>query len=73
MARRVTGLDQKALARRVGVIHQKLGRWERGQAVPSRGERGRLIEILDAAQTVLELSPEPADARLVILRKKRSS
>ena len=33
-ARRCRGMDQKALARKVGVIHQRLRRWEHGQEIP---------------------------------------
>ncbi len=33
-ARRCRSMDQKALARTVGVIHQRLRRWEHGQEIP---------------------------------------
>ena len=33
-ARRCQGMDQKVLARTVGVIHQKLRRWEHGLEIP---------------------------------------
>ena len=46
MARRITGLDQKAFARRVGVIHQKLRRWERGFELPDAVSMHRLRESL---------------------------
>lgn len=49
LARRVTGLDQKALARRVGVIPQKLRRWERGKAQPRQAELQTLEGIVEAA------------------------
>lgn len=34
-ARRYQGMDQKGLARRVGVIHQSLRRWEHGEDIPT--------------------------------------
>lgn len=34
-ARRCQGMDQKRLARRVGVIHQRLRRWEHGEDIPT--------------------------------------
>ena len=33
-ARRCQGMDQKGLARTVGVIHQRLRRWEHGDEIP---------------------------------------
>jgi transcriptional regulator with XRE-family HTH domain len=41
-ARRYQGMDQKALAHTIGIIHQKLRRWERGHAIPTTGELTRL-------------------------------
>lgn len=41
-ARRCQGMDQKRLAQSVGVIHQKLRRWEHGQETPTDDELGRL-------------------------------
>lgn len=41
-ARRCQGMDQKALAHVVGVIHQRLRRWERDQEIPTTGELSRL-------------------------------
>ena len=37
-ARRCQGMDQKGLARAVGVIHQKLRRWEHGRETPALEE-----------------------------------
>ena len=37
-ARRCRGIDQKGWARSVGVIHQKLRRWEHGLAIPMPDE-----------------------------------
>lgn len=53
MVRRRLGLEQKKLAERVGVIHQRLRRWEHGQASPAPTElerlRGLLAEPIRAA------------------------
>ena len=55
MARRVTGLAQKAIARRVGVIHQEFRRWERGKALPSGGALEKLEGIVQAATSARSL------------------
>jgi ribosome-binding protein aMBF1 (putative translation factor) len=49
MARRQTGLDQKELAKRVGVMHQRLRAWEHGREQPSEDHLRRLKEIAEAA------------------------
>jgi transcriptional regulator with XRE-family HTH domain len=54
MIRRVTGLDQKALARRVGVIHQELRHWERGKEQPNSEKRRKLKDIAEAATRQLQ-------------------
>ncbi|MCX6848420.1 MAG: helix-turn-helix transcriptional regulator [Verrucomicrobia bacterium] len=41
-ARRCQGMDQKKLARVVGVVHQRLRRWEHCQEIPTAGELSRL-------------------------------
>ena len=46
-ARRCQGMDQKALARTVGVIHQKVRRWEHGLEIPTPDE---LIQLLPLAR-----------------------
>ncbi len=42
MARRTLGLEQKKLAEKVGVIHQRLRRWECGSEQPSSEQISRL-------------------------------
>lgn len=69
MARRVTGLDQKALAGRLGVIHQKLRRWEHGSELPDAVSVHLLVEMAGstcATRTLLARSataPRPAPRR----------
>ncbi len=46
MARRRLGLEQKKLAERVGVIHQRLRRWEHGIETPLPAEYSRLQHLL---------------------------
>ena len=46
MARRKLGLEQKKLAKRMGVIHQRLRRWEHSREVPSPTECSRLRTLL---------------------------
>jgi len=46
MARRTLGLEQKKLAEQVGVIHQRLRRWEHGAETPSPPELARLKGLL---------------------------
>jgi hypothetical protein len=41
-ARRCLGMDQKRLARAIGIIHQRLRRWEHGIEMPSSGDIERL-------------------------------
>jgi transcriptional regulator with XRE-family HTH domain len=45
--RRALGLTQVALAEAVGTRPVMVGRWERGEALPTMGEARRLAEILD--------------------------
>lgn len=45
--RRALGLTQAALAEAVGTRPVMVGRWERGEALPSRDEVIRLAEVLD--------------------------
>lgn len=45
--RRARGMTQARLAGMVGVRPLVLGRWERGEAVPTRDQVNRLAEILD--------------------------
>lgn len=45
-ARRKFGLEQKKLAERIGVIHQRLRRWEHGTEKPSSAEFARLQRVL---------------------------
>ncbi|MBK8092245.1 MAG: helix-turn-helix domain-containing protein [Verrucomicrobiaceae bacterium] len=52
MARRTLGLEQKMLAQKVGVIHQRLRRWEHGSEVPSPSEYSRLQTLLSEAPGV---------------------
>jgi DNA-binding transcriptional regulator YiaG len=68
MARRVTGLDQKALAQRLGVIHQRLRRWERGNAQPSSEERQRLKVIAGTGTPHLQVG-WPANASRTASRR----
>jgi transcriptional regulator with XRE-family HTH domain len=51
-ARRVQGTDQKRLARMLGVIHQRLRRWEHGRGpVPPEAERQlKELAALDAGR-----------------------
>ncbi len=44
-ARRCQGADQKALAAAVGVIPQRLRRWEHGNGVPRADVMRRLVEL----------------------------
>lgn len=52
LARRRAGLDQKQLAKKVGVVHQKLRAWEQEKVQPSEGQLRRLKEIAEAAAMV---------------------
>jgi transcriptional regulator with XRE-family HTH domain len=52
MTRRHTGLDQKQLAKRVGVIHLTLRDWEREHQRPSEDQIRRLNEIAEAATQI---------------------
>ena len=44
-ARRCQGVDQKTLAKAVGVIHQRLRRWEHGDELPVASAICRLEEL----------------------------
>jgi transcriptional regulator with XRE-family HTH domain len=44
-ARRCLGTDQKSLAKVVGVIHQRVRRWERGQELPPFDAVARLTRL----------------------------
>jgi len=46
--RRLLGLSQKELARRLGVDPSTLGRWETGRGQPSKKHRERLEDFLKA-------------------------
>src|SRR5262249_5403808 len=52
-------LQQRELAELLGISRLTLGRWEKGQASPSRAERLRVIEWLADA-------PQPAAKRLAV-------
>jgi transcriptional regulator with XRE-family HTH domain len=52
MVRRTLGLEQKKLAQRMGVIHQRLRRWEHGSEVPSPSEYSRIQTLLSEAPGV---------------------
>lgn len=52
MTRRLTGLDQKQLAKKVGVMHQKLRTWEHEREQPNEGQLLRLKEIAEAATRI---------------------
>lgn len=49
MARRHTGLDQKQLAKKVGVMHQRLRAWEHEREQPNADQLRRLKEIAEVA------------------------
>lgn len=44
-ARRCQGMDQKGLAQVVGVIHQRLRRWEHGEEIPTSDKLKRLRSV----------------------------
>lgn len=44
-ARRCQGADQKNLANSVGVIHQRLRRWEHGSEIPDEGTMRHLAQL----------------------------
>ncbi|MBS1617705.1 MAG: helix-turn-helix domain-containing protein [Bacteroidetes bacterium] len=49
-ARRCLGTDQKSLAKVVGVIHQRVRRWERGQELPPIDAIARLTRLASLPQ-----------------------
>lgn len=51
--RRITGLDQKELAKRVGTSHQRLRDWEHERQQPSVAQIRRLKEIAEAVRRVV--------------------
>jgi len=66
--RRALGLTQVALAEAVGTRPVMVGRWERGEALPTMDEALRLAEVLDldpsvaAGWSALALPPSPDPA-----------
>ena len=68
--RRAVGLTQVALAEAVGTRPVMVGRWERGEALPTMDEALRLAEVLDLDPSVaagwsalaLSSSPDPVPA-----------
>lgn len=65
-ARKQKGLSQEALAERVGVSRQALGKWEKGTALPSLENLQALAGVLDVSVDALlgvsrtDGTPEPA-------------
>lgn len=60
-ARRCQGMDQKRLAGVVGVIHQRLRRWEHGSEVPDDRAMRRLVELAHLCQSP-HPHPVPSDS-----------
>ncbi len=63
MTRRLTGLDQKQLAQRIGVIHQKLRAWELEREMPDEDQLRRLKQVAQDAAKAFRLStfdPRPS-------------
>jgi DNA-binding transcriptional regulator YiaG len=61
MARRSAGLDQKRLAKKLGVMHQRLRDWEHERQQPSVEQLRRLKEIAEAVARVSRPSTGSAD------------
>lgn len=56
-ARRCQGMDQKRLAQSVGVIHQKLRRWEHSKETPS-ADQVEALQILATVPLQLRSAPD---------------
>jgi transcriptional regulator with XRE-family HTH domain len=68
-ARRCQGAEQKLLANSVGVIHQRLRRWEQGSEIPDEGSMRQLarLALLPSAMLVTE---SPTQNRYCVTPKK---
>lgn len=70
-ARKSNKLTQRALARKIGVIHSLLSRNESGQRMPSRTEVLRILEPLDITdrdrEKMLELTDDPSGSPLAVI------
>jgi transcriptional regulator with XRE-family HTH domain len=68
-ARRCQGMDQKHLANSLGVIHQRLRRWEHGAEIPDEGILLRLARLALLPSAML-LTESPTQNRYCVTPKK---
>ncbi|TQM80631.1 transcriptional regulator with XRE-family HTH domain [Saccharothrix saharensis] len=64
-------LSQRALAKKIGVVHSLLSRNESGQRVPTRAEVIRILEPLDITdrdrEEILEMTEDPGGSPLAVI------
>ena len=70
--RRLMGLSQKALARRLRIDPTTLARWERGEGRPSRKLVGRIHAFLDGQAHGTEIEGEPIFVRALSPKEHRA-
>ncbi|MER5267976.1 Scr1 family TA system antitoxin-like transcriptional regulator [Actinosynnema sp. NPDC002837] len=69
--REANNLSQRALARKIGVVHSLLSRNESGQRVPTRSEVIRILEPLDITdrdrEEILAMTEDPSGSPLAVI------
>lgn len=69
--REANNLSQRALARKIGVVHSLLSRNESGQRVPTRSEVIRILEPLDITdrdrEEILAMTEDPSGSPLAMI------
>ncbi|NUT52444.1 MAG: helix-turn-helix transcriptional regulator [Saccharothrix sp.] len=70
-AREANKLSQRALAKKIGVVHSLLSRNESGQRVPTRAEAVRILEPLHISerdrQEILAMTEDPSGSPLAVI------
>ncbi|MBS0177005.1 MAG: helix-turn-helix transcriptional regulator [Nitrospira sp.] len=56
-------MDQKDLAKAVGVIHQRLRRWEQGSEIPDEGGMRHIERMCRLSSTMLSAGTSWPDSR----------
>lgn len=71
--RKEHGLSAKSLAEKLGITHQSVSSWERGESMPSTGKLEKLAEILGTTVSMLmdvEETQPPVPSGYVLIEKQ---